>query len=84
MQLDSLVAAALATIASIVGLWWHFKQARAGKATTRDRAMGGLWAAMLVLAGGRVLWLLTHPQETTPGAAPAEQAPAPADPAKTK
>ena len=57
-------------VASVVGLWFHFAQAKKGTATLRDRAMGGLWAAMLVVAGARVLWIVSHPAEPGPGTSP--------------
>lgn len=80
MELDGIAVPVLLTVASMLGLWWHFVQARKGAATLRDRAMGGIWAAMLVLAAGRVLWLMSHP----PTGRPAPAVPAAPDPAATK
>ena len=57
---------AMVAVVSAVGLWWHIFRAQHGRITRQDRLLGGAWAAMLVLAAARVLWLVANP----PGAEP--------------
>lgn len=58
---------------SALGLWWNFVLARRGKAERRDRVLGAVWAALLVLALARIVALvvagdpsLTPPAEPPP------------------
>ena len=39
-------------------LIWHVQQVKKRPATTYDKAVGGLWAAVVVLAVGRTISLL--------------------------
>lgn len=72
MDFTSMSFAIIAAVISAIGVWWHVILAKRGIATMRDRVLGGVWAAVFVLAIGRVLWI------TANGAAPK---PAPATPA---
>ena len=66
---------ALAVVVAVVAaglLFWHIQQVKKRPATGHDKLMGGVWAALIVLALGRVIFLV---------AADAEKAPEPAAPA---
>ncbi len=49
---------AIVAVLSAVGLFWHISQARKGPVTTQQKAMGGAWAALLVLALCYIVWLV--------------------------
>lgn len=57
-----IVVAAIAA----AGLFWHISRARQGRAGPHDRWMGALWAAVLVLAAGRVIVLVAQGSEPKP------------------
>ena len=57
MDFASLTFAVIAAVVAAIGLAWHFTLAKKGRATGRDRLMGGVWAALLVLSLGRILWI---------------------------
>jgi len=52
---------AIAACAALIGLWWHISRARRGDASQGDKLMGALWAAVLVVSGARVLYLVANP-----------------------
>lgn len=52
---------ALAVVVAVVAaglLFWHIQQVKQRPATSYDKLVGGLWAAMIVLAVGRALSLV--------------------------
>jgi len=52
---------ALAVVVAIVAaglLYWHIQQVKQRPATSYDKLVGGLWAAMIVLAVGRAISLM--------------------------
>ena len=51
----------LAVVVAVVAaglLVWHIQQVKKRPATTYDKAIGGVWAAVIVLAVGRAISLL--------------------------
>lgn len=64
-------------VAAVAGglLFWHFQQVKRRPATGYDKMMGALWAALVVLALGRVMFLVAAGGEKP--AEPATPAPAP-------
>jgi uncharacterized membrane protein len=66
-----------AAVALVAGglLFWHIQQVRKRPATGHDKLMAALWAALVVLALGRLLYLVANPEPSEP--APAPQAPPP-------
>ncbi|MCE9638062.1 MAG: hypothetical protein K8T90_20365 [Planctomycetes bacterium] len=69
MDFTSMSFAIIAAVIAAIGLWWHVILAKRGIATTRDRMLGGVWAAVFVLALGRILWITSN--GTAPKPAPA-------------
>lgn len=67
------LAVGVAVLAAAI-LVWHLRQVRTRPATTHDRLMAAVWAAMIVLAAGRALWLVAG------GANPSEPASPPPAP----
>lgn len=52
---------ALAVCVALVAaglLVWHIQQVKKRPATSYDKAVGGLWAGVAVVAIGRTIWLL--------------------------
>jgi hypothetical protein len=63
----------LAAVVSVGGLWWHVALAKKGQATGRDRMLGAVWAAVLVLSLGRIVYLTSAGDGTkAPAPAPAQ------------
>lgn len=56
-------------------LYWHVQEVRKRPATTHDKLMGAIWAAMLVFGLGRVIYLVAGGGETG-GTEPTLTAPA--------
>ena len=61
MELSGITFPVIVAVVALAGLWWHVTLARKGIATVRDRVMAALWAALFVVAGARVMWLVAHP-----------------------
>lgn len=80
MDFTSLGFAIVAAVVASIGLWWHFLLAKRGIASTRDRILGGVWAALLVLSLGRILWLVAQ-GDGGAGPQPRPAGPAQVDPA---
>ncbi len=80
------LAVVVASVAS--GLfYWHIQQVKKRPATSHDKLMGAIWAALIVLALVRVAFLVVaggdqpgEPASPAPAATPAA-APTPAPPA---
>jgi len=51
---------------SAAGLWWHFARARKGPVTSQDKLMAAVWAALLVIAAARIVWLVANPSGPAP------------------
>lgn len=66
MDVKGMAFPAIVAAVSAAGLFWHFSRARKGPITGQDKAMGGAWAAMLVLAAARVLYLVANPPGDLP------------------
>lgn len=75
MDFTGITFAVLAAVVSAGGLWWHITIARKGQASGRDRMLGAVWAGVLVLSLGRIVFLAAGGGGGAPAPAPA---PAPA------
>jgi hypothetical protein len=86
MDLTSLGFAIVASVVAAIGLWWHFLLAKRGIAGPRDRILGGVWAAVLVLSLGRIAWILSHDEapQPAPQSEPRPAGPDQLDPAPIK
>lgn len=70
MDFTSMSFAIIAAVVSAIGLWWHIILAKKGLATGRDRALGVMWVALIVLSLGRILWIASHGKGESPSASP--------------
>jgi hypothetical protein len=66
MDFQGTLFPALVAAVSLGGLWWHFWRARHGPIVGQDKVVAGLWAALLVFALARVLWLVANPGDPAP------------------
>jgi hypothetical protein len=74
MDVTGVVLAVVVAVVASGLLYWHIQQVKKRPATSHDKLMGALWAALIVLALGRVAFLVS-----AGGTKPAEPAtPAPA------
>lgn len=67
----------LAVVVAVVAgglLFWHVQQVKQRPATGHDKMMAGLWAALIVLALGRVVFLVAAAGGEPPAPAPAPAA----------
>lgn len=75
MDVTGVVLAAVVAVVAIGLLYWHIQQVKKRPATGYDKMMGALWAALIVLALGRVAFLVaaggdTPAEPVAPASAP--------------
>ena len=60
MDLDfsGIAFAGIATLVAAGALFWHFQQVKKRPATRHDRLMAAMWAGVVVLAAGRLIFLI--------------------------
>ena len=58
MDFSGIAFAAVATLVSAAALLWHFQQVKKRPATGHDRLMAAAWAALVVFAAGRLIFLI--------------------------